>query len=391
VGNTLSAPTDLPCSYPWTEAKVGCDTIYANPCVGAVKCSKEGKWSNFNAVDSPSPIYAVAEFCNRLFVLLEDALTWGAIDDCDNFDYGRATGAGFQSLNLACFGKPLGMVALRDSMYVFTTNGIMRVRQQDAIIYPVDNQPVSGGMLFNFETVTSKVPACTAQGIAAIGLDNVIWAAEGGFYTLGEGGVVLWQPELSNWLVNRKRCLPTDFCFQFLPELSSTIVRYDIDHTIVYQYDLQKLGKLDGCYDTVGSCDKNLYAMSGSTLIHLDDSTVTPDTFVLTSAARLPLLNPSDRQRREFSAEVLEVFHAADFSEDGDPCDAVCEQSYTVTMASNVKGESQPTMPLHHHCDGTASSSYGACVTGLYHRFRFEGSFHISGLNLQGRVGGLSR
>lgn len=376
AASLLPGADELPCKYKWSRSCVGCDVVYTHPCYSSMIHKGRQSWESFSTPVS-GRIYASLQLCNRLVLLTEDTVVWSAIDDPCDLTPALESGAGFQSLNIAKYGKPLAMHKLsHDTAFVQTSNGSFLMTASQQLIYDASNSPTPGAVIFNF-TELNTVKPCNANASAAVA-GTPVWMGSGGLQQLSEGQSVPFQPEFSHWLLAQQRCRPTDACFYEIEGLNAVAMQVDAESAYLFQYDLERIGHISGQYDAITTVDKQLYALCGSSLYRLSDASGTAsDTFVVTSALRLPKLNFNDR-RREFIAEVIEVYNAPD------PCD---DGSYTVTHGTGAEDFDAAQLITQ----TSDYSAYEVCAASLYHSLRIEGDFHIASFSIEGRIGGLSR
>ena len=365
----------LPCKYNWTRACVGCDIVYTHPCYCSFIWSSRCDWRGFTT-PATGPIYGSVQLCNRLVLLLEDTVAWSAIDNAWDMEPSLDSGAGFQSLSVGKFGKPLGIHKLsHESALIHTTNGTFVMSASDQLIYNAGNEPQVGAAVFNF-TELAYDPPCGSQSIASVN-GAPVWMSERGLRQLSEGRTAPYLPEFSAWLLEKQRCQPADLCLFDAPGFNGLAIRC-LEETYLYQYDLEKLGHVDQQFDALLTCGKRMYALLGSHLYTLHDGPVTDqNTFVVTSAMRLPKLQLNDK-RREFFAEVVELYHA----------DSQCFTSSYMVMHDTLD---DTWTPLLRTGESYEYATHDVCSSALYHRLRVSGSFHIAGFSLEGRIGGLQR
>ena len=176
-----------PCDndYPWTSAYVGDSYFFAHPTVGIIEYSRcEGGWRcqldlsctvpaagghaslaaelGFEIPTPPAtprfsgyetlfpatpagaqliagPIFAITQANNQLIVLARDTVSWSAPDHGRNLQCDMHTGAGFQSLSVGRYGRPLSVKETVDGFVTYTTNAMLQFRQvQHHAMYRVD-------------------------------------------------------------------------------------------------------------------------------------------------------------------------------------------------------------------------------------------------------------
>ena len=380
----LYGDDDIRCKYRWSETCVGTQQVFSHPFYPLVMYDPACGWSYYYDPAWTSPIYGVGETDNRLLVLLEDTVVFSAVDAPTKFDYSRKDGSGFQSLNLAKFGKPLGIVSLRTQSIIFTSNGIMSVRPSDVIVYDVENTPYAGGMRLTFDCLSTDRPASSPCAIDKIDKENIIWFSEkGGIYTLADTGFSEVQSELSSYIT--ENCKPSEVCIDILEARSAVIISYGDNRAFVLQTNLGKIGHLDHRFESIVCCAEKLWLRRDDKIYMLDDMSVTHDALVVTSALRLPVLNAFDRPTREFHADTLEVFSVFG----GENAKGIeFTDSYNVDYSPSCDGDFDQHCRLQSNIVKRGSSTYSVDLQDLYHRMRIEGAFHIAGYKINGRIAG---
>lgn len=378
---------ELECEYKWSNSCVGCENVLSHPGHPlVVKDMQTGVWKEWCSSDWNSPIYGSACFGNRLFVLLEDTLVWSDIDNPCVFSIDKNTGSGFQSLNLAKFGKPLGLFATASALYTFTTNGIMRTVLDNNITYAEGGtRPILGAMVFRHEGIKTEALACSPCAIRSDG-NSVFWHARQGFYTFDQqGNPSDVSAEFSSYLREK---LPAERG-EIYVDKQRNVIHIKLEECLFITYDsvLQKWGVHDVPIKALVSnkYERCPYFLMGHYFVGQFNNTTRTPSYALTSSLRAPLVNLFDVSTREIEVNEIEAHEYEEENFD-----------YECALASGTGPKSAKPLKLSVGRQDECLTIFCTRVKALYHAVRFTAPtkaarFHITGLSLNGRFAGVNR
>lgn len=376
--------SELNCRYKWSESCVGCDVVLSHPLHPLViQDQQTGCWREWCSPDWNSPIYGSASFGGRLFVLLEDALVWSDLDAPCSFSIDKHTGSGFQSLNLAKFGKPLGLYATASALYTFTDRGIMVTTLDGVLSYTAEGVAIFGALAFKHTAVSTELLACNPCAIRSDST-SVFWRAQAGLYTFGERGPTDVSPELSAWLRDNSCAAEAELYIDEARNILHILVKEG--EFITYDSALQKWGAHDVPLSALHSQkgQKCAYFLMGHYFVGRFNGKTRPTARALTSSLRAPIVNIFDVNIREIEVHEIEVHGAED---GGD---------YECRLKSGTSPKAVGDLPLRLAREADCLKVFATRSKALYHAaelvaFDEDGGFHVSGLTLNGRFAGVNR
>jgi len=157
--------------YPISQAYAGNVYYYAHPQIGIVAYDTIHKSCHMVDLTCFSgPIYGITQALNRLIVLAKDTVSWSRPDNGDKLDCSLHKGAGFQSLSIAKYGRPLAVKPTRNGFAVYTTNALLQFSE---------TAPLAG---FRVDVISEELVPINPWAVVA--RDNLthIFLAKSGLY-----------------------------------------------------------------------------------------------------------------------------------------------------------------------------------------------------------------
>lgn len=140
------------------------------------------------------PIFGITQANNKLIVLARDTVSWSVADQGWNLSCDIHSGAGFQSLSIAEYGRPLAVHETPDGFNVYTTNGLINFKT------------VCQGSLCQFRVDKISDYAVPINPWAIINHDTRIqyYLSKQGLFVTDGGYPKPWEPIIGQYFAERE-------------------------------------------------------------------------------------------------------------------------------------------------------------------------------------------